>query len=204
MVAGLVATLSRKGGSWHLRAGRTYVLSMGVVVPSAILLALVDGNYFLFAVAVFTGYLVLTGYRAIPRNRGTSGSVAPTDRAAHRIMLAAGVGMVGLGGFDLFRGDGLGAALVVFGVIGFVLAGREIRSGSRSPDARSEWFVRHIVFMGGAYIATVTAAVTVNLTMLPPLARWTGPTVVGTPIIVLAVLRYRREFGRTTPRGVGG
>lgn len=204
LLAGLVATLTRKGGRRHVRAGRAYVLSMGVVVPTALPLALVDGNYFLFAVAVFSGYLVLNGYRVIARKRSTSDGAAPIDRAAHLVMVASGVGMVALGGVDVGRGERLGAALVVFGAIGLVLAGRELRAIYRPPDADRAWFSRHIVFMGGAYIATVTAAVTVNLSMLPPLVRWIGPTVVGTSAIALTVLRYRRELEGGAGRGVGG
>lgn len=50
--------------------------------------------------------------------------------------------------------------------------------------------------MGGGYIATVTAAVTVNLTMLPPLVRWLGPTAVGVPFIFYGIRKYQPVFGR--------
>jgi hypothetical protein len=49
--------------------------------------------------------------------------------------------------------------------------------------------------MGAGYIATVTAAGTVNLTMLPEPLRWLGPTAVGTPLIVYAVQTYEQRFG---------
>lgn len=195
LLAGAVALGTAKGGRRHRRAGRAYVLAMAVVVTTALPLALAEGNYFLFSIAVFSGYLVLNGYRVLARKRPSPGEAAPLDWAAHLTMVGIGVAMVGLGGRILVGGDGLGAALVVFGAIGLVLAGREIRAVYRPPEGAREWFYRHIVFMGGGYIATVTAAVTVNLGTLPPLARWVGPTAVGTPAIVLAVRRYRRKFG---------
>lgn len=85
--------------------------------------------------------------------------------------------------------------LVVFGGIGGILAVRELSQFRRARSERTPWFERHIAFMGGGYIATVTATITVNVTMLPPLARWLGPTVVGVPLIIYAVMTYRRRSG---------
>lgn len=195
LLAGAVALGTAKGGRRHRRAGRLYVLAMAVIVLTAFPLALVDGNYFLFTIAVFSGYLVLNGYRVLSRKRPTPGDAAPLDWAAHLTMVGIGVAMVGLGGRSVLAGDPLGVALVVFGAIGFLLSGREIFAIYRPQEGSREWFYRHVVFMGGGYIATVTAAVTVNLTMLPPVVRWVGPTAIGTPAIVLVVLRYRRKFG---------
>ena len=195
LVAGLVALATAKGGRRHRQAGRAYVLAMAVVVATALPLALVDGNYFLFTVAVFSGYLLLNGYQVLSRKRPAPGDVAPLDWVAHLTMAGVAVAMLGLGGRSLLGGDELGVALVVFGAIGLALTGREMVDVYRPPDGPREWFYRHIAFMGGGYIATVTAAVTVNLGMLPPVVRWVGPTAVGTPAIGLAVLRYRRKFG---------
>jgi hypothetical protein len=86
--------------------------------------------------------------------------------------------------------------LVVFGFIGGTLAVRELRQIRAPPNDRTPWFERHIAFMGGGYIATVTAAVTVNLTMLPPLVRWLGPTAVGVPLIFYGIRKYQPVFGR--------
>lgn len=194
LVAGLVAIATTKGGPRHVRAGRAYVLSMAVVVTTALPLAVADANYFLFAVAVFSGYLVLMGYRVLARKRPTPGEAAAVDWAAHFLMVVFGVGMVGLGSYDLLTGDGLGSALVLFGSIGLALAVGEIRTIYRPSSDPRAWFFRHVAFVGGAYIATVTAAVTVNLTMLPPVVRWIGPTLVGTPLVFGTIVRYRRRF----------
>lgn len=194
IIAGLVAIVTTKGAPRHLRAGRIYAIAMGIVVVTAVPLALVDGNYFLLTVAVFSGYLVVAGYRVLSRKRPTPGVAAPLDWAAHLTMVGFGLGMVGLGGYDLWMGDGLGVVPLVFGAIGLSLAGREIQAIFSPPDERMAWFYRHIGFMGGAYIATVTAAATVNLTMLPSVARWLGPTLVGTPAILWGIARYRGQF----------
>jgi hypothetical protein len=202
LLAGAVAIGTRKGGSWHRRAGRTYAATMGVVVVTALPLSAVEADYFLFSIAVFSGYLVFTGYRVLSRKRPDPGEAAPADWAGHLTMVGFGLAMVGLGGSDLLGGDSLGAALLTFGAIGLVLAGREILAIYRPSPAPREWFFKHLVFMGAGYIATVTAAVTVNLTMLPPLLRWVGPTLVGTPAIVATTVRYRRRVEGDSDRDV--
>jgi hypothetical protein len=194
LLVGLAAILSEKGGTRHIRAGRTYALSMAVVVVTAMPLALVDGDYFLFTIAVFSGYLVAAGYRALARKRPEPGVAAPIDWALHLTMVLFGVGMLALGGYELRSGNGLGTVLLVFGAIGLALAAQALWRIYRPPTDRMAWLYRHITLMGGGYIATVTAAVTVNLTMLPPLARWLGPTAVGVPAILLAITRRQRRF----------
>jgi hypothetical protein len=200
LLAGAGAILTEKGGARHLRAGRTYVRAMAVVVVTALPLSAVDADHFLFAIAVFSGYLVFTGYRVLGRKRPAPGEAEPLDWAAHLVMVAFGLAMLGLGAADVLAGDGLGWALASFGGIGLVLAVREVRSILDPDDDPQAWFFTHIVFMGAGYIATVTAAVTVNLTMLPPLVRWLGPTLVGTPLIVVTTVRYRRRFESRSAR----
>lgn len=203
LLAGLVAIATKKGGTTHLRSGKLYALAMAVVVVTAVPLALVDGNYFLFTIAVFSGYLVAAGYRSLARKRPEPGVAAPVDWTLHLTMVAFGVGMLALGGYDLRSGDSLGTVLVVFGAIGLVLAIQALWRIYRPPADRMAWLYRHITFMGGGFIATVTAAATVNLTMLPPLVRWLGPTAVGTPAIAWAIARRQRRFD-SGPATAGG
>lgn len=201
LFAGIVAIVTVKGGPRHNRAGKVYVATMTIVVLTAFPLSVWADNWFLFAIAVFTGYLIAAGYRIILRRRSGVNEPNPTDYALHGGMVVLGGGMIGVGGYGTVTGIlDLGSVLAVFGVIGGVLAVRELRQ-LRSPPEQTPWFERHIAFMGGGFIATVTATVTVNLTMLPPLVRWLGPTIVGVPLIFYAITRYRPRFGRST---VGG
>lgn len=201
LLAGAGAVVTVKGGRRHRSAGKTYVVAMGVVVTTALPLAAVEADYFLFAIAVFSGYLVLTGYRVLSRKRPSPGDAAPIDRAAQLTMVAFGLAMLGLGGADVLAGDPLGWALASFGGIGLVLAVRELREFRRPDTDRMAWFFKHIVFMGAGLIATVTAAVTVNLTMLPPLVRWLGPTLVGMPLILVTTVKYRRQLASADGEG---
>lgn len=194
LLAGAVALVTTKGGPRHVRAGRLYVLAMGVVVVAALPLAAAIDNWFLLAVAVFSGYLVFAGYRVLA-GRGADGGAV--DLGGHAAMILAGVAMALAGAWGTVAGTvDLGPVLVVFGLIGAGLAVRELRHLRSPPDDRMAWFFRHLGLMSGGYIATVTAAVTVNLTTLPPLARWLGPTAVGVPVIVYTARRYEQQFER--------
>jgi uncharacterized membrane protein len=193
LLAGAVAIGTEKGGRRHRRFGRVYVAAMAVVVVTAVPLALVEDDYFLFAIAVFSGYLVFAGYRVLARKRPDGGS--RLDYAGHGTMVLAGAGMVAWGSWGTVSGTvSLGPVLVVFGLIGGVLALREIQQLRTPPSDPMAWFFGHLALMGGGYIATVTAAVTVNLTVLPPLVRWLGPTAIGTPLLVYAARRYEAKF----------
>jgi len=196
LFAGIVAIGTRKGGRRHNSAGKLYGLTMALVVLTAVPLSLVSDNWFLLAISVFSGYLVAAGYRVIRRRRKRLSDPTVTDHVLHGTMLLASVSMIVGGGVGAATGTmALGEVLVVFGIIGGALALRELRQLWRPTEDRMPWFSRHITFMGGAYIATVTATITVNLTMVPAVVRWLGPTVVGVPLIFYAIRQYRPRFG---------
>ena len=197
LLAGVAAIVTVKGGARHNQAGKLYAIMMSVVVVTAFPLSLWTNNWFLFAIAIFTGYLVAAGYRIILRRR--SGTTEPmiTDYTIHGVMLVVGGGMIGVGGYGAITNTmDLASVLAVFGLIGGVLAVRELTQFRGPSSDRTPWFERHIAFMGGGYIATVTATVTVNLTMFPPLVRWLGPTLLGVPLIFYAISKYEPRFGR--------
>lgn len=196
LVAGIVAIATKKGGRRHKQAGRVFVASMGIVVITAAPLALADWNLFLFGITVFSGYLVFNGYRVLARKRLGPGAAGRIDWAGHLTMVVFSVAMTSAGIWTLIDGFELAPVLLAFGVIGGILAGRELNEIRRPSSDRMAWLYRHIGFMGGAFIATVTASITVNLTMLPPIIQWLGPTLVGVPMIIHTTNRYRKKFNK--------
>lgn len=196
VLAGFGAIVTLKGGRRHNQTGKLYAVMMSIVVVTAIPLAVWTDDWFLFAIAIFTGYLIAAGYRIVLRRRGGVQGVTATDYALHGVMITVGLAMIVGGSYGTLTGwMELGYVLAVLGGIGGSLAVRELRQFRVSETERTPWFERHIGFMGGGYIATITAAVTVNLTMLPPVLRWLGPTLVGVPMIFYAIRTYRPRFG---------
>ncbi len=191
LVAGAVALVTEKGGRRHRRAGRAYVRAMAVVVGTVPLLLAFDPTdfvrQFLLLVAVFSGYLVFSGYRVLARKRPAAKGET-VDRLAAGLLVLASLGLGGWG-LALVTGDAstafadIGVVMSVFGGIGLIVGSYDLRD-FLSPDRRDPWIADHLGRMIGGYIATVTAVTVVNLAdVLPGVVAWLWPTAVGVPLI---------------------
>lgn len=195
LFAGGGALATEKGGRRHRRFGRAYLYSMAVVSATALVLYPLGPNFwrlFLALVAVFSFYFAFSGYRVLSRKRPTD-EPAPLDWGAVGVFGVASVGIVVLG-FSLFAsGNDFAPVLLVFGVIGTVFAGSDLR-GFRRESGVGEWVGQHVVRMGAGYIATVSAFSAVNFLFLPPVLRWLWPTILGTPLLVYFQRAYEEKF----------
>jgi uncharacterized membrane protein len=192
LVAGAGAMLTRKGERHHLRNGKIYFWGMAVVAATALPLAVLGSDIFLFAVAILSFYLAFSGYRVVVRmRRGMLGRPAPLDWIATSCVLLASVGLLAYG---IGPGGGDVTALVFGGVAGLLgVWDLRVLGRSRVAAGPGEWWATHMRSMLGAYIATFTAFAVANATFLPPLVRWLAPTVAGSIGIAIWVERYRRE-----------
>jgi hypothetical protein len=87
-----------------------------------------------------------------------------------------------------------GIVPVVFGALGMVLSGLDVRRFVQPPADRDAWWFAHMAGMLGSYIATVSAFSVVNFDFLPTTVRWLWATVIGTPLIAIWIASYRRRF----------
>lgn len=176
-------------GPGHRRAGQVYVWGMVVALASAYPLAVLLPSMFLGGVALFTTFLVASGWRWI--RRGSTGTVG-LGRGLAIGMLAAAVGMVVVGAGQLAGGDGLGVALLVFAGIGGTLAVEDLRAlGGGRPERRHR-VALHLGRMLGGAIATLTAVLVVNVRTEPVWIGWIAPTVVLVPMIVWRTAQVMR------------
>ena len=190
LAAAGIAVGSAKGGRLHRRSGNAYTRAMALVGLSALVLAVVHPSPFLFAVGVFTLYLVFTGWRAAMMRDGRPRRL---DHAGGAVMTVAGVAMLGWGAQGVLAGSGAQPViLLVFGSIGLTLALSDWRDWARGPVTGKARIARHLGRMLGATIATITAAGVVNLDFLPDLMVWLGPTALITPIIFWWTARLMR------------
>lgn len=184
LLVGPVAMLARKGGALHRRAGWAFAAAMGASALSAVPLAALTGSRLLLAIGVLTTFLIGTGLRAAAFRRGTRPGVADAAGA-----LAA----LGFGAWLLREGITSGDVIALFfGAGGCVLALVQLRRQSM-PGA--DWLLAHLAAMGGAYIATVTAFLVVNVAFVPRPALFIGPTLIGSTLIALASRRHARAAG---------
>jgi uncharacterized membrane protein len=182
VLSGIVAMATRKGGKSHRGAGVTYVGSMLVVALTALVMSSIRPNPFLFAVALFSAALALSGW--LPAR----GDNPRWSRVIGTVGIIAALLLVSIGVWWLLNANYFGVVAIVFAVV----AGRFGYSDLRRHTARTRVSrtVAHVSAMGGAFIATISAVSAVNLDMLPPLIRWLWPTIIGTPLIAFAIRRY--------------
>ncbi len=184
LLAGPVAMAARKGQRLHRAAGRLYAAAMVATAVSALYLALATRNLLLLVIAVFSFFLVFSGWRALSQKRLHEEQGARWFDwlvAALTLLFSAALSVMGLAG----GGD---VTMLFFGAGGSILALREMwqLTGRVQPGA---WLVRHVIGMSAAYIATVSAFAVVTLTFLPKPVAFIAPTLIGTPMIAWVAAR---------------
>lgn len=198
LVSGLLAILTAKGKRLHRKSGRLYFWAMITVGLTAIPLALMKENWFLFGVAFLSAYLSYAGKRSIDTKlKGWKGF----DYAVMGICLLAGLGMLAWGISGIVRGQiGMFPVLITFGGL---LTGATLQDAfvpfRRKPLTKGAYILLHISRMGGSYIAASTAFLVVNWQSNPQFIAWLLPTVLGTPLITYASMKWKRKF-RALPK----
>jgi hypothetical protein len=195
LVVAPLAMVTVKGGPAHRRWGAVYYWAMAVVAATAVVLAVWRPNPFLALVAVFSFYFAFRGRRVLGHKRPEHGEApAALDWVAAISTAIASGALVLLGVVQPTAAWAeLGRVAVVFGALGLLLAGLDVRRFRRPPADPNAWWFTHMTGMLGSYLATVSAFSVVNFTFLPTTLRWLWPTVIGTPLIALWVAYYKRR-----------
>ena len=182
LITGLIAMTSIKGQKSHKKAGSIFFYSMLVVAISAVWISIFKRNDFLLTIAGFSFILNYFGYRATK------------NKLLHPNVLDWLVVLMGLinSYIMLKAGD---SVLLVFGIINLLAVIGTVRvfilNILNKPIKKLEWLARHIGLMIGAYIATITAFVVVNVTSIEPKwLPWLLPTFIFVPVIIYFTRRY--------------
>ena len=190
LFSGGVAALARKGNNTHRKGGRVFSYTMIITAISAVALSIINPNPFLLGIGLFTFYMTAAGWLWVMR-----------IPQAKRVKRARHIGWMGLAFgifmllYGIFGGEKLSIVLLVFGGIQLMMAITELRG---KKDARKN-VARHGGKIGGAYIAAVTAFLVVNITFLPDLLVWLGPTVIGSVMITIALRRRAKTTNSRKP-----
>lgn len=195
LFAGLSAIVTPKGGKSHRLAGKTYFWAMTGVFVSALILAIAHDNHFLLMVGFFSYYMVVRGYRILYLKKLGRGQRAATLDWLIVAIAGSFIGYLIWWGLQAaIGGDRFGIVGMVFGLLGARAVIRDIRKFTRAPQDKMHWWYDHISGMGGAYIATVTAVVVVNVRFAPYWVWWLLPAAIGAPLIHYTIGRYKKRF----------
>jgi hypothetical protein len=146
---------------------------------SAFVLALVVHSNLLLTIAVLTAFLIFSGMRAPSFRRGSS--PCWIDDLSCLLLACFGVWL-------LWRSSSiLDVTGLFFGVVSLILSALQ---GHRQHSTLPDWLLAHITGMGGAYVATVTAFLVVNVRFLPKPVTFIVPTIIGALLITWTVNRY--------------
>lgn len=200
------AVIAKKGGRAHVWVGRAFAAGMTMIFLTSVPMTVMKPNLFLFLVALFNFYLVSTGWL-----RATNRTGVPT-RLEWGIaigMAVAAAAMVGRGAVMIAGVHGMGVVLLVFGLIGGVLALRDLAGLRRQQFRGVERISSHLSRMLGGTIGAVTAFIVTNVRFEPAFVLWLLPSVALTPLIVYWGRRVRQPVRRaqapepyaTTPVG---
>ncbi|MCH8555435.1 MAG: DUF2306 domain-containing protein [Schleiferiaceae bacterium] len=186
LTTGLLALLAKKGGRLHRAVGKLFFFSMLLVALSALGISIPKQQSFLLMIAVFAFFQNYFGMRA---------SQQRDMKPVWRDWAVLVIGSIN----SFFMVYSLDIVLVVFGIINGALAFGQLKiylqviKGEKL--SKTKWLEQHIGMMVGAFIATLTAFIIVNVRdVSPSWLPWLAPTAVLVPLIIY----YQRKYTGNT------
>ncbi len=193
----IAALITPKGSSIHRKAGRWACVSLGSSLFLAIVISIVNLQYFLLLIACFTAYLLYTGWRIAI---ATDSVITLADKIVFALTACIGLTMALIGTLRIFKEDNAGYILITFGAIALILATSDLLRRGEWPMAEDR-IALHLTRMCGSSIATATAIVVVNIQTQPVYVGWLAPTVIATPLIAFYSYKVKQVRGATAKSG---
>jgi uncharacterized membrane protein len=181
LLLGIIVLSLKKGDKRHKWLGNIYFYAMLIASIVAIPMSYLHPNYFLFIVAIFTIYMLLTGYRYLSKKKIED--VSYIDWLLTAGILVFGFAFIGFGIYHIVKQDYFGIVLLVFGTICLLFAKKDYENFKGKSNIKNYWLTGHIQRMMGSYIASTTAFLVVNNTVIPNIIAWLIPTFLIAPLI---------------------
>lgn len=194
LLSGLVAVIVKKGSVPHKISGKVFFYAMLVTTLGSLVLSAIKPNLFLFCIGIFSFYQNYMGFRAIKNKALIPNSL---DKVVWSVALVNGLIMIA----------SLNIVLIVFGAINSTNVFRQWlmnRRVKKQGAPAGEWLQLHIGMMMGAFIATVTAVLVVNVpdqnNKLLASIIWFLPTIVLVPLLVYWSIKFKSR--KNLPAGL--
>jgi len=194
LITGIISMASKKGQKRHKTAGKVFVYAMLASAVISIPVCFMPGheNMFLFAIAVFTIYLVLSGQRALLYKLNNLENIKTwKDWLISGVMCLFGVALIIEGAFKVLYPNGPTILFLFFGALSLFLSVQDFRFFARKDKPATEFIGRHIGQMSGAFTASFTAFLSAGLDLKHWLA-WMLPSVFITIWIVYWTKKYTK------------
>jgi hypothetical protein len=193
LVVAPAAMFARKGGRWHRRWGKAFMLAMGVVLFTAGFMWQPKGHLFLLALSLVSAYFIFNGFRILARRRRRR-----EDDLDNGVDILAAVATVVAGAWLFWIAatpvdklmQSLAPIMAGLAAVAIAFAFNDIR-GIFGPRSRVGALIAHFSAMIAAYISAVTAFVVINAHGVPMQLRWLVPISIGTLVISAFALPYR-------------
>ena len=181
---GPFAIFSDKFGKPHRITGRVFSIAMAVVFITSIIVCIYKNNVFLFMVAFFSFYSVVSGVRILKLKKlGTQHFARWYDWAVHGIFLITCISFLSYAIY-LYSKHGfnvLSVLCALFAIGGFFSTRANVKPFFKKAQKPGFWLDYHRANMIGAYVATVTAFSAQQLHFMPMILQWIWPTLLIVP-----------------------
>lgn len=195
LLSGIIAILTKKGGKKHIISGEIYFYGMLSVVITGLIVASHRGNIFLQTIAIFSFYMAFTGKRVLRNKKEIVSS--PLDWGFNILSMLCGLFMLYLvvNNFSRIGFAGAIPMLLVFGILLTWMCIQDALKMWQKKWVKNDWLYTHIGRMGGSFIATSTAFILTNVTFEPRWIVWLAPTVIGSPLMAMAIKKWKKKLG---------
>ena len=185
---GLYVLTAKKGDNVHKKVGNIYFIAMMVNSITAIPMSYLHPNLFLFLIAVWTLYMLLTGKRYLSLK--SSLDIKNKDWLLLTISAAAAIVFLFLGINLLINKNSFGIVVISFALLMTMMVVQDYMNYKGKSKIKNFWISTHIQRMVGSYISTTTAFLVVNNTFMPDVIAWLLPTIVFTPLLIRWVRKW--------------
>jgi len=195
LITGTINILKKKGGKSHILVGKLFIYGMATAGFSALVLSIMHPNYFLFIVGIFTLYMISTGTRYIRKQMlGLEQKPGLIDWMITISMLIVGIAFIAIGIILLIKSNNFGIVFIVFGALSLRFVQSDFKNYKGNSAIKNYWLLAHFQRMTGAYIASLTAFLLVNIKYspieIPATIIWLLPTIILFPVIS----RWNRKY----------
>jgi uncharacterized membrane protein len=187
LITGLIVIIAEKGTRFHKTIGRIYYWAMTSVAIFAVIMSFIHKNDFLFMLAFLSYYLVYTGFWAHRQNE----KARPMDWIVMAAVFIAGASRFYVTLAHPWNDFAIVPFVFSIGCMSATI--QDFIAYMRKRMYNSNSVTRHIGRMLGSYIAAVTAFLVVNFHTDPAYILWLGPTVIGSVLITVWIIKYKRR-----------